>query len=83
MIIGENFLIAMNKFKIGDRVRLISGSDVMTVCEVFGYRLVDCNWVGKENKTYKNSFRPDSLVLCERINDFNFAKIAEKVLQLN
>ena len=71
----------MHKFKIGDKVRLVSGSDVMTVCEVFGYRLIDCNWVGKEDRTYKNSFRPDSLVLCESIKDFDIKKTTKKVLQ--
>ena len=53
----------MKKFKCGDRVRLISGSDVMTVCAVYGFRLIECEWVGKEGKTYKNSFRPEYLEL--------------------
>lgn len=53
----------MKKFKCGDRVRLISGSDEMVVCSVFGFRLVECEWKGKEGKTYKNSFRPEYLEL--------------------
>ena len=53
----------MKKFKSGDRVRLISGSDEMVVCSVFGFTHVACEWVGKEGKTYKNSFRPEYLEL--------------------
>ncbi len=53
----------MRKFKIGDKVRLISGSDEMTVYAIFGFRLVECEWVGKEGKVYKNSFRPEYLEL--------------------
>ena len=55
----------MKKFKIGDKVRLISGSDEMTVFAVFGLRLVECEWIGKEGKTYRNSFRPEYLEFCE------------------
>ncbi|MDN5215343.1 hypothetical protein QQ020_24905 [Fulvivirgaceae bacterium BMA12] len=55
----------MNKFKIGDKVRLISGSDEMTVYAVFGLRLVECEWQGKEGKIYRNSFRPEYLEICE------------------
>ncbi len=51
----------MRKFKIGDKVRLISGSDEMTVYAIFGFRLVECEWIGKEGKVYKNSFRPEYL----------------------
>ena len=53
----------MKKFKVGDKVQLISGSDEMTVCAVFGLRLVECEWTGKEGKVYRNSFRPDYLDL--------------------
>ncbi len=54
----------MFDFKVGDSVCLItSPQDVMTVCSVFGQRLVECTWVGKEGKTYKHSFRPESLHL--------------------
>ena len=55
----------MKKFKIGDRVRLISGSDEMTVYAVYGLRLVECEWIGKEGKTYRNSFRPEYLEFCD------------------
>jgi len=56
----------MFDFKIGDKVCLItSPQDVMTVHSVFGQRLVECTWVGKEGKTYKHSFRPESLQLVE------------------
>lgn len=55
----------MKKFNIGDKVRLISGSDEMTVYAVFGLRLVECEWVGKEGKTYRNSFRPEYLEFCD------------------
>ena len=30
---------------------------------MFGQRLVECSWVGKEGKLYKHSFRPESLQL--------------------
>ena len=53
----------MKKFKVGDKVNLISGSDEMTVCAVFGLRLVECEWIGKEGKVYRNSFRPEYLEL--------------------
>jgi len=53
------------KFKAGDKVRLLTGSGEMTVVSIFGGSLVECEWVGKENRVYKNSFRPDSLVLSE------------------
>lgn len=55
----------MRKFKAGDRVRLISGSDEMRVYAVFGLRLVECEWTGKEGKTYRNSFRPEYLEFCD------------------
>ena len=55
----------MKKFKVGDKVRLISGSDEMTVYAVFGLRLVECEWTGKEGKTYRNSFRPEYLEHCD------------------
>lgn len=51
----------MRKFKVGDKVRLVSGSDEMTIYAVFGLRLVECEWYGKEGKIYKNSFRPEYL----------------------
>jgi hypothetical protein len=35
----------------------------MKVCSVFGQRLVECTWIGKEGRLYKNSFRPESLRL--------------------
>ena len=54
----------MHDFKVGDTVCLITSSeDVMTVCSVFGQRLIECSWVGKEGKLYKHSFRPESLKL--------------------
>lgn len=54
----------MFDFKVGDTVCLItSPQDVMTVCSVFGQRLVECTWEGKEGKIYKHSFRPESLQL--------------------
>ena len=37
--------------------------DIMEVCSVFGQRLVECTWIGKEGKVYKHSFRPESLKL--------------------
>ena len=56
----------MLDFKVGDKVCLItSPQDVMTVHSVFGRRLVECTWIGKEGKTYKHSFRPESLQLVE------------------
>ncbi len=56
----------MFDFKVGDTVCLItSPQDIMTVCSVFGQRLVECSWVGKEGKTYKHSFRPESLQLVD------------------
>ncbi len=52
----------MHNFRVGDKVSLIiSPQDVMTVCSVFGHRLIECTWVGKEGKVYKHSFRPESL----------------------
>ena len=54
----------MHDFRVGDRVCLItSPDDVMKVCSVFGQRLIECNWIGKEGKLYKHSFRPESLRL--------------------
>lgn len=54
----------MFDFKVGDSVCLItSPQDIMTVHSVFGQRLVECTWVGKEGKSYKHSFRPESLQL--------------------
>ena len=54
----------MHDFRVGDTVRLItSPDDVMQVCSVFGQRLVECSWIGKEGKLYKHSFRPESLQL--------------------
>lgn len=54
----------MQQFSVGDKVSLItSPDDVMTVCSVFGQRLVECTWTGKEGKIYKYSFRPESLQL--------------------
>jgi len=52
----------MHDFRIGDTVSLItSPQDVMNVCSVFGQRLIECSWTGKEGKVYKHSFRPESL----------------------
>ena len=54
----------MHDFRVGDTVYLItSPEDVMQVCSVFGQRLIECNWTGKEGKVYKHSFRPESLQL--------------------
>ncbi len=54
----------MHDFKVGDSVCLVTNpNDVMTVCSVFGQRLVECSWIGKEGRLYKNSFRPESLQL--------------------
>jgi uncharacterized protein YodC (DUF2158 family) len=54
----------MHDFRVGDTVRLITSTDdVMQVCSVFGQRLVECSWIGKEGKLYKHSFRPESLQL--------------------
>lgn len=55
----------MTRFNIGEIVCLTTGSDPMTVISVFGTRLVECKWIGKEGKVYKNHFRPDSLVIYE------------------
>ena len=55
----------MRKFNVGDKVQLISGSDEMTVYAVYGLRLVECEWKGKEGKTYRNWFRPDYLELSD------------------
>lgn len=52
----------MLKFKIGDIVCLTMGSDPMRVTNVFGTRLVECEWEGKEGRLYKHYFRPDSLL---------------------
>ncbi|MDN5200948.1 hypothetical protein QQ008_06240 [Fulvivirgaceae bacterium BMA10] len=72
----------MRKFKVGDKVRLISGSDEMTVCSVFGLRLVECSWIGKEGTTYKNSFRPEYLELSENTEELSKEEISqEKVSQ--
>ena len=52
----------MHDFRVGDTVCLVTNpKDVMTVCSVFGQRLVECSWIGKEGRLYKNSFRPESL----------------------
>ena len=54
----------MHDFREGDTVCLVTNpDDVMTVCSVFGQRLVECSWIGKEGRLYKNSFRPESLQL--------------------
>ncbi len=54
----------MHDFRVGDTVYLItSPDDVMKVCSVFGQRLVECSWTGKEGRLYKHSFRPESLRL--------------------
>jgi hypothetical protein len=54
----------MYNFKEGDTVCPVTNpDDVMTVCSVFGRRLVECYWIGKEGRLYKNSFRPESLKL--------------------
>ena len=54
----------MHDFRVGDTVYLItSPEDVMQICSVFGQRLIECSWTGKEGKVYKHSFRPESLQL--------------------
>jgi uncharacterized protein YodC (DUF2158 family) len=53
----------MIKFQIGDIVCLTTGSGPMRVVNIYGTRLVECEWEGKENRTYKHYFRPDSLLL--------------------
>ena len=66
----------MHDFRIGDTVRLItSPDDVMQVCSVFGQRLVECSWIGKEGKRYKHSFRPESLQL---VSDDDVVDLHEK-----
>ena len=52
----------MLKFEVGDVVCLTTGSGPMRVSAVFGTRLVECEWEGKENRIYKHYFRPDSLL---------------------
>lgn len=52
----------MLKFEIGDIVCLTTGSGPMRVANVFGTRLVECEWEGKEQRLYKHYFRPDSLI---------------------
>lgn len=52
----------MLKFKIDDIVCLTTGSGPMRVTNVFGNRLVECEWEGKEGRMYKHYFRPDSLL---------------------
>ncbi len=71
----------MKNFKPGDKVRLISGSDEMTVFAVFGYRLVECEWIGHEGQTFKNSFRPEYIELVSNIDSDSFSPqtISEKV----
>ena len=60
-IFGSN---TMHDFRIGDTVYLItSPEDVMKICSVFGQRLIECSWTGKEGRVYKHSFRPESLHL--------------------
>ena len=61
----------MKKFKPGDKVRLVSGSDEMTVYAVYGYRLIDCEWTGKDGNIYKNSFRPEYLELIATGESYN------------
>lgn len=54
----------MHDFREGDTVCLVTNpDDVMTVRSVFGQRLVECSWIGKEGRLYKHSFRPESLQL--------------------
>lgn len=53
----------MVKFEIGDIVCLTTGSGPMRVVNIFGSRLVECEWEGKEKRIYKHYFRPDSLLL--------------------
>lgn len=55
----------MLKFKVGDIVCLTTGSGPMRVSAVFGTRLVECEWEGKEKRIYKHYFRPDSLLSYE------------------
>ena len=52
----------MLKFEVGDVVCLTTGSGPMRVSAVFGTRLVECEWEGKEDRLYKHYFRPDSLL---------------------
>ena len=54
----------MHDFRVGDTVCLITNpDDTMKVCSVFGQRLVECSWIGKEGRLYRHSFRPESLRL--------------------
>ena len=46
-------------FKVGDRVMLISGGEVMTVEEING-DLVDCVWFNRK-KVERDSFLPATL----------------------
>lgn len=63
----------MQKFKTGDIVCLTIGSEPMRVVNVFGNRLVECEWKGKEGRMYKHYFRPDSLLYFEEdISDNSF-----------
>ena len=62
----------MQDFKIGDKVCLIiNKEDVMTVCSVYGRRLIECSWIGKEGKIHQHSFRPESLILATDPNSIN------------
>lgn len=58
----------MTKFEIGDIVCLTTGSGPMQVVNIFGTRLIECEWEGKENRLYKHYFRPDSLLLYKEEN---------------
>lgn len=58
----------MVKFEIGDIVCLTTGSGPMRVVNIFGSRLIECEWEGKEQRIYKHYFRPDSLLLFKEEN---------------
>lgn len=73
----------MHDFRVGDTVCLItSPDDVMKVCSVFGYRLVECSWIGKEGRLYKNSFRPESLRLVTE-DDPSLLHLENQFLRIN
>ena len=69
----------MQKFKTGDIVCLTIGSEPMRVVNVYGSRLIECEWKGKEGRMYKHYFRPDSLLFFEEdISDNSFTLDSSK-----
>lgn len=54
------------KFKIGDEVRLISGSPTMTVREYLKGNLVQCDWFSN-GKFEQRSFHEDQLEIYEYV----------------